>query len=71
MNRRIFPQLNSFFILHINSLSYAWGRFVTGLNRRVNAQPMPRHHRLGAWERSVFTESTKHNTTVRIKQGGI
>lgn len=46
----------SLFTSLVGKLGHAWARFVADLNRRMDAHPLPRHHRLGAWQRSIFPE---------------
>lgn len=33
-----------------SALSQGWARYVGALRARIDATPMPRHHRLGSWQ---------------------
>ncbi|MBI3726980.1 MAG: hypothetical protein HY254_01445 [Burkholderiales bacterium] len=35
----------------IKSVRAAFDQWITGVNSRIDARPMPRQHRLGSWER--------------------
>lgn len=34
----------------LGALAQRWTQYLSELGRRINAAPMPRHHRLGSWQ---------------------
>lgn len=32
------------------ALARRWARYLSALGERIDARPMPRHHRLGSWQ---------------------